>query len=50
MVTLIDACVLTGAGLVGGICTGLLIRKKRINNIKDEVAASDNSYMNLLDK
>ena len=50
MVTLIDVCVLTGAGLVGGICTGLLIRNKQINNLKDEVAASDNSYVNLLDK
>ena len=50
MVTLIDVCVLTGAGLVGGICAGLLIRSKQIKNLKDEVAASDNSYMNLLDK
>jgi hypothetical protein len=50
MVTLIDVCVLTGAGLVGGICAGLLIRSKQIKNLKDEVAASDNSYVNLLDK
>lgn len=50
MVTLTDVIVLTGSGLVGGICTGLLIRKKQINNLKDEVAASDNSYMDLLDK
>ena len=50
MVTLTDVIVLTGSGLVGGICTGLLIRSKQIQNLKDEVAASDNSYMNLLDK
>jgi hypothetical protein len=50
MVTLTDVIVLTGSGLVGGICTGLLIRNKQINNLKDEVAASDNSYVNLLDK
>jgi hypothetical protein len=49
MVTLIDICVLTGAGLVGGICTGLLIRSKQINNLKDEVADGDNSYDRLLD-
>ena len=50
MVTLTDVIVLTGSGLVGGICVGLLIRSKQIQNLKDEVAASDNSYMNLLDK
>lgn len=50
MVTLTDVIVLTGSGLVGGICTGLLIRSKQIQNLKDEVAAGDNSYMNLLDK
>lgn len=50
MVNTFDVCVLTGAGLVGGICIGLLIRSKQINNLKDEVAAGDNSYMNLLDK
>jgi hypothetical protein len=50
MVTLIDVVVLTGAGLVGGICTGLLIGNNKIKNLKEEVAAGDNSYMNLLDK
>ena len=50
MVTLIDVCVLTGAGLLGGICIGLLIRSKQINNLKDEVISGDNSYMDLLDK
>lgn len=50
MVNTFDVCVLTGAGLVGGICIGLLIRSKQINNLKDEIAAGDNSYMNLLDK
>lgn len=50
MVTLTDVIVLTGAGLVGGICIGLLIKNKQIQNLKDEVAASDNSYMNLLDR
>ena len=34
MVTVIDICVLTGAGLVGGICIGLLIRDKQIKNLK----------------
>lgn len=50
MVNTFDVCVLTGAGLVGGICIGLLIRSKQIQNLKDEIAAGDNSYMNLLDK
>ena len=50
MVTLIDVCVLTGAGLVGGICAGLLIRNKQIQNLREEVEASDNSYMSLLDR
>jgi len=50
MVTLTDVIVLTGSGLIGGICTGLLIRSKQIQNLKDEVAAGDNSYMDLLDK
>ncbi len=50
MVTLTDVIVLTGAGLVSGICIGLLVRSKQINNLKDEVAAGDNSYMSLLDR
>lgn len=50
MVTLTDVIVLTGSGLVGGICTGLLIRSKQIQNLKDEIAAGDDSYMSLLDK
>jgi hypothetical protein len=49
MVTLIDVVVLTGAGLVGGICTGLLIRNKQIKSLKDEVIAGDNSYARLLE-
>jgi len=50
MVTLTDVMVLAGAGLVGGICIGLLIRSKQIQNLKDEVTSGDNSYMNLIDK
>lgn len=50
MVTLFDICVLTGAGLIGGICTGLLIRSKKIENLKEEIEAGDRSYMNLLDR
>jgi hypothetical protein len=49
MVTLIDVVVLTGAGLVGGICTGLLIRNKQIKSLKDEVIAGDSSYARLLE-
>jgi hypothetical protein len=49
MVTVIDICVLTGAGLVGGICVGLLIRDKQIKNLKEEVESGDKSYMNLAD-
>lgn len=49
MVTLTDVIILTGSGLVGGICTGLLIRSKQIQNLKDEVAAGDRSYMDLAD-
>ena len=50
MVTIVDICVLTGSGLVGGICTGLLIRSKKIENLKEEIEAGDRSYMNLLDR
>lgn len=50
MVTLTDVMVLTGAGLVGGICIGLLIRSKQIQNLKDEVAAGDRSYMDICDR
>lgn len=50
MVTLTDVIVLTGSGLVGGICVGLLIRSKQIQNLKEEVDAGDNSYMSLLDR
>jgi hypothetical protein len=49
MVTIIDVIVLTGAGLVGGICTGLLIRNKQIKNLKDQIDAADNSYARLLE-
>jgi hypothetical protein len=49
MVTLTDVIVLTGAGLVGGICIGLLIRNKQIKNLKEEVESGDKSYMNLAD-
>jgi len=49
MVTVIDICVLTGAGLVGGICVGLLIRDKKIKNLKDELAYLEDSYNNLVD-
>jgi hypothetical protein len=50
MVTLIDAVILTGSGLLGGIATGLAIRNKQIKNLKEEVDAGDGSYMRLLDK
>jgi hypothetical protein len=50
MVTLIDAVILTGSGLLGGIATGLAIRNKQIKNLQEEVDAGDNSYMRLLDK
>ena len=50
MVTIVDICVLTGSGLVGGICTGLLINNKRIKDLKEEIDAADRSYMNLLDR
>lgn len=50
MVTLTDVIILTGSGLVGGICTGLLIRSKQISNLREEVDAGDNSYMSLLDR
>lgn len=45
-----DACVFVFTGLVTGISVGLAIRNKQINNLREEVAAGDNSYMNLLDK
>jgi hypothetical protein len=50
MVTLFDICVLAGAGLIGGICTGLLIRSKKIENLKEEIEAGDRSYANLLER
>jgi hypothetical protein len=49
MVEVIDICVLTGAGLIGGTCIGLLIRNKQIKNLKEEVESGDKSYMNLAD-
>lgn len=49
MVTLTDVIVLTGAGLVGGICIGLLIRNKQISNLKYQIDAADASYGRLLD-
>ena len=45
-----DACVFVFTGLVTGISVGLAIRNKQINNLREEVDAGDNSYMNLLDK
>jgi len=49
MVTVIDICVLTGAGLVGGICVGLLIKNKQIKNIKNDLNYLEDSYSNLVD-
>jgi hypothetical protein len=49
MVTVIDICVLTGAGLVGGICIGLLIKDKQIKRLKDQIDAAHRSYDALLD-
>lgn len=49
MVTLIDVCVLTGAGLVGGICVGLLIRNKKTKNFQDELDYLENKYSDLMD-
>ena len=50
MVTLIDICVLTGAGLVGGICVGLLINDKRIKRLKEQIDDLEEDYSNLVDK
>jgi hypothetical protein len=47
MVEVIDICVLTGAGLVGGICIGLIVNNKKIKSLKEEVESGDRSYMNL---
>jgi pantothenate kinase len=49
MVTLTDVIILTGSGLVGGICIGLLIRNKQINDLKYQIDAADGSYTRLLD-
>lgn len=49
MVTLSDVIVLTGSGLVGGICIGLLVREKQIRRLKDLIDAGHRSYDTLLD-
>ena len=49
MVNTFDVCVLAGAGLVGGICVGLLIREKQIKRLKDLIDAGHRSYDTLLD-
>jgi uncharacterized protein YneF (UPF0154 family) len=50
MVTLTDVIVLTGAGLVGGICIGLLINDKRIKRVKEQIDDLEEDYSNLVDK
>ena len=50
MVTLTDVIVLTGAGLVGGICIGLLINDKRIKRLKDQIDDIEEDYSHLVDK
>ena len=50
MVTLTDVIVLTGAGLVGGICIGLLINDKRIKRVKDQIDDIEEDYSHLVDK
>jgi len=49
MVTLIDAVILTGSGLLGGITAGLAIRNKKIESLKNQIDAADGSYARLLD-
>lgn len=49
MVTVIDICVLTGAGLVGGICIGLLIKNKKASNLQNELNYLEDTYSNLVD-
>jgi len=49
MVAIIDVVVLTGAGLLGGTCIGLLIRNKQIESLKNQIDAADGSYARLLD-
>ena len=50
MATLTDVIVLTGAGLVGGICIGLLINDKRIKRVKEQIDDLEEDYSNLVDK
>ena len=50
MVTLIDICVLTGAGLVGGICVGLLMKDKQIKRLKEQIDDLEEDYSHLVDK
>lgn len=45
-----DACVFVFTGLTTGMAIGLAIRNKQIKNLREEVDASDNSYMSLLDR
>jgi hypothetical protein len=49
MVTIIDAVILTGSGLLGGITAGLAIRNKKIASLKNQIDAADGSYARLLD-
>lgn len=45
-----DVCVFVFTGLTTGMAIGLAIRNKKTKNLQDEIDASDNSYMSLLDK
>ena len=45
-----DVCVFVFTGLTSGMAIGLAIGNKKIKNLREEVDASDNSYMSLLDR
>lgn len=45
-----DVIVISLMGYCLGMLIGLLINNKKIKNLQEEVAAGDNSYMNLLDR
>ena len=44
-----DVCVLVFTGLVTGLSAGIAIRNKKVNHLKDQIDAADNSYARLLD-
>jgi len=46
----LDVCAIAFCTYAVGMLVGLLINNKKIKNLQEEVAAVDNSYMDLLDK